>query len=87
VIFALNVFAFVFVVIYFGARMIAHGAIDLHQFVAQFTRASDPEHPTKRVLWLTGLGLILFGLFTVVFSSFVPSSLLSTSASTFSSTT
>ncbi len=71
-VFVLNVFAFVFVVIYFGVRMIVHGAIDLYQFVAQFTSAPDPEHPTKRFLWLTGLGLILFGLFTVVFSIFVP---------------
>ena len=71
-IFALNIFAFVFVVIYFGIRMIVHGAIDLYQFVAQFTRAPDPEHPTKRFLWLSGLGLIFFGLFTVVFSLFVP---------------
>jgi uncharacterized membrane protein HdeD (DUF308 family) len=70
--FALNIFAFVLIVIYFGVRMIAHGAIDLYQFVAQFTRSPDPEHPTKRFLWLSGLGLIFFGLFTIVFSLFVP---------------
>ena len=41
--------------------MVVHGAIDLYHFVAQFTSAPDPEHPTKRFLWLTGLGLIFFG--------------------------
>jgi len=71
-VFALNVFAFVFIVIYVGIRMIVHGAIDLYHFVAQFTSAPDPEHPTKRFLWLSGLGLIFFGLFTTVFSIFVP---------------
>jgi uncharacterized membrane protein HdeD (DUF308 family) len=71
-VFALNVFAFVFIVIYVGVRMIVHGAIDLYHFVAQFTSAPDPEHPTKRFLCLTGLGLIFFGLFTIIFSIFVP---------------
>jgi uncharacterized membrane protein HdeD (DUF308 family) len=70
--FVLNIFAFVFVVIYFGVRMMAHGAIDLYQFIAQFTRAPDPEHPAKRFLWLSGIGLLFFGLFTVAFSLFVP---------------
>jgi uncharacterized membrane protein HdeD (DUF308 family) len=70
--FVLGIFAFIFVVIYFGIRMIVHGAIDLYHFVAQYTSAPDPEHPSKRFLWLTGLGLIVFGLFTVVFSIFVP---------------
>jgi uncharacterized membrane protein HdeD (DUF308 family) len=70
--FVLGVLAFVFIVIYVGIRMIVHGAIDLYHFVAQFTSAPDPEHPTKRFLWLTGLGLICFGLLTVVFSIFVP---------------
>jgi uncharacterized membrane protein HdeD (DUF308 family) len=71
-VFALNVFAFVFIVIYVGIRMVVHGAIDLYHFVAQFTSAPDPEHPTKRFLWLTGLGLIFFGLFTVLVSLLVP---------------
>jgi uncharacterized membrane protein HdeD (DUF308 family) len=70
--FVLNIFAFVFLVIYFGVRMMAHGAIDLYQFIAQFTRAPDPEHPAKRFLWLSGIGLLSFGLFTVAFSLFVP---------------
>lgn len=71
-VFALNVLAFVFIVIYVGIRMVVHGAIDLYHFVAQFTSAPDPEHPTKRFLWLTGLGLIFFGLFTILVSLFVP---------------
>jgi uncharacterized membrane protein HdeD (DUF308 family) len=70
--FVLGILVFIFVVIYVGIRMIVHGAIDLYHFVAQFTSAPDPEHPSKRFLWLTGLGLIVFGLFTVVFSIFVP---------------
>ena len=67
--FVLGILAFVFMVIYFGIRMIVHGAIDLYHFVAQFTSAPDPEHPTKRFLWLTGLGLIFFGLFTILVST------------------
>jgi uncharacterized membrane protein HdeD (DUF308 family) len=70
--FVLGIFAFVFMVIYSGVRMIVHGALDLYHFVAQFTSAPDPEHPTKRFLWLTGLGLLLFGLLTILFSLFVP---------------
>jgi len=70
--FVLNVFAFVFIVIYVGIRMIVHGVMDLYHFVAQFTRAPDPEHPTKRFLWLSGLGLIVVGALTVVFSIFLP---------------
>jgi hypothetical protein len=71
-IFVLNVFTFTFVVIYCGIRMTMHGAMGLYHFIAQFTSAPDPEHPTKRFLWLSGLGLILVGLFTIVFSLFVP---------------
>jgi uncharacterized membrane protein HdeD (DUF308 family) len=75
-IFVLNVFAFTIVVIYFGIRMIAHGALDLYHFIAQVASATDlqpdPEYPTKRFLWLTGLGLILVGLFTIAVSIFVP---------------
>jgi uncharacterized membrane protein HdeD (DUF308 family) len=48
--FILGIFAFIFMVIYFGIRMVVHGAIDLYHFVAQFTSAPDPEHPTKRFL-------------------------------------
>ncbi len=85
-VFALNVLAFVFIVIYIGIRMVVHGAIDLYHFVAQFTSAPDPEHPTKRFLWLTGLGLIFFGLFTILVHSSCRSSSPSILASTFSST-
>jgi uncharacterized membrane protein HdeD (DUF308 family) len=76
-IFVLNVFAFTIVVIYFGIRMIVHGALDLYYFIAQVTSAPGLEpdlddHPTKRFLWLTGLGLILVGLVTIAVSIFVP---------------
>jgi uncharacterized membrane protein HdeD (DUF308 family) len=72
-IFVLTVFAFTIVVIYFGMRMIVHGALDLYHFMARATSAPDLEpnldsHPTKRLLWLTELGQILVRLLTIVVS-------------------